>query len=825
MENTTGMTVEQWLGEDNQIGIDIWHRKYQHENETFEEWLDRVSNGDLELRQLIVEKKLLLGGRTLANRGIDNGASYFNCYSRGYVEDDYRDIMQTAMDIGLTFKGQGGQGLSLTKIRPKGTPVGTQYTSDGIVPFMKIFNEVTAGTSQGGSRKGALLMSIDARHKEAMDFIHIKSKDGIIEKANLSLEIDDEFMEAVEKYYKTGEVIVLHEKRNYSGHEVKYDVTPIEVFKAMVKNCYDWAEPGVIFTDRFRNYNLMEFVDDYQIETCNPCGEQPLIKGGACCLASINLSEFVIDPYTDNACFNYEAFEDTVRVGVRTLDKLIDENADRHPLEEQRNMSLKYRNIGLGVMGYATMLMKLGLKYGSPEALKKTSSIFEDMFFVALEYDIDLAKKLGCFPGWDRGVFYSGIVNAHPSPRNMDSSATMRNCSLLSIAPTGSLATMLGESGGCEPEFALSYTRRTVGMTDGEDTYYKVYCKAAREYMALHNCTEDELPDCFVSAYDIPWQDRIATQAIIQNHIDTAISSTVNLPHDISEDEVAQLYIEAWRLGCKGVTIFREGCKRMPILSSGKDKNENCKTETSDESNAGVLSISDADLKKIHDTIFNPTIDTLDTLPRGYIVDASDNLVGKKRKLITGCGSLHCEGFFDPITGKLMEVFLSKGSTGGCNNSLIGLSRMISLAARAGVEIESIVDQLESCGVCPSYAVRRATKHDTSLGSCCPMAVGRALKDMWHEMLDEIEDDSDASAEDETSDCSAQPANINNPASEKTMEWNTAATSATTARTASDSKPIHEPISSESICPECGNELMWSNGCVSCSNCGWSKCN
>ena len=333
------------------------------------------------------------------------------------------------------------------------------------------------------------------------------------------------------------------------------------------------------------------------------------------------------------------------------------------------------------------------------------------------------------------------------------------------------------------------------------------------------------MPDCFVSAYDIPWQDRIVTQATIQKHIDTAISSTVNLPHDISEEEVAALYIEAWRQGCKGVTIFREGCKRMPILSSGKDKNENCKTETSDESNAGVLSISDADLKKIHDTIFNPTIDTLDTLPRGYIVDASDNLVGKKRKLITGCGSLHCEGFFDPITGKLMEVFLSKGSTGGCNNSLIGLSRMISLAARAGVEIESIVDQLESCGVCPSYAVRRATKHDTSLGSCCPMAVGRALINMWHEMLDEIEDDSDASAEDETSDCSAQPANINNPASEKTMEWNTAATSATTARTASDSKPIHEPISSESICPECGNELMWSNGCVSCSNCGWSKCN
>lgn len=533
--------------------------------------------------------------------------------------------------------------------------------------------------------------------------------------------------------------------------------------------------------------------------------EQPLPKHGACCLASINLSEFVTDPYTDNARFDYEAFEDAIKVGVRTLDKLIDENADRHPLDEQRKMSLKYRNIGLGVMGYATMLMKMGLKYGSNPALQITDDIFEDMFVVALYYDIALAKKLGCFPEWNQRVFESEICNAHNEPYNVDAFATMRNCSLLSIAPTGSLATMLGESGGCEPEFALSYTRRTVGMTDGEDTYYKVYCKAAREYMALHNCTEDELPDYFVSAYDIPWQDRIDTQAIIQSHIDTAISSTVNLPQDITEDEIAELYIAAWRNGCKGVTIFREGCKRMPILSS-KNSNQHVKdnAENSTE-NSASKNVSGYVTPTATSDVFAPEIDTL---PRGYIIDASDNLVGKKRKLITGCGSLHCEGFFDPITGQLMEVFLSKGSTGGCNNSLIGLSRMISLAARAGVEIESIVDQLESCGVCPSYAVRRATKRDTSTGSCCPMAVGRALKDMWLEMLDEIEDDSD-------SDVSAD------------VDANNAATSPAckTVLPAKNETSDQEPISSESICPECGNELMWSNGCISCPNCGWSKCN
>lgn len=264
------MNVEQWLGKDNQLGQDIWHKKYQYDNETFDDWLDRVSGGDNELRQLIAERKIMLGGRTLANRGTGNNASYFNCYSRGFVEDDYQDIMQVAMDIGLTFKGQGGQGISLSKLRPHGTPIGQEYTSDGIVPFMKIYNEVTAGTSQGGARKGALMISIDAKHKEAETFIRIKSQEGFIEKANLSLEIDDEFMEAVEKYYTDGETVILHERRNYSGHVIEYDVIPIKIFEALVDNCYDWADPAALFVKRFRNYNLMQYDDDYQIETCNP---------------------------------------------------------------------------------------------------------------------------------------------------------------------------------------------------------------------------------------------------------------------------------------------------------------------------------------------------------------------------------------------------------------------------------------------------------------------------------------------------------------------------------------------------------------------------
>ena len=740
------MTVKDWLGENNQLAQDIWRRKYQHNNESFEEWLDRVSAGDNELRKLIIEKKFLMGGRTLANRGLNNTGSLFNCYSRGYVEDDYYDIMDAAKDIGITFKAQGGQGISLTKLRPKGTPIKSEYYSDGIVPFMKIFNEVTAGTSQGGARKGALMLSIDARHKEAETFIRIKSKEGEIEKANLSLELDDEFMRAVERYYDTGEVVVLHEKRNYSGHEIEYDVTPIEIFKMLVDNCYDWADPACLFTNRFRNYNLMQFDEDYEIETCNPCGEQPLPKHGACCLSSLNLSEFIVNPYTPQAHLNTTDLLSAIDIGIRTLDKLIDENYNRHPLQQQREMSYNYRNIGLGIFGYATALMKLGLKYGSPEAIEFTDDVFSLIFRRAVLASNELAKEFGPYPKYKEEIFDSDIIKLHFTPDEITGLKEygLRNCSLVSIAPTGSLATLLGESGGCEPEFALKYTRRTVGMTDGEDTYYDVYCKAAREYMEINNTKE--LPDYFVGSADISWQNRVLTQAAMQKHVDTAISSTVNMPNSATKEDIAHMYLLAWSSGCKGITMFRDGCKRLGILTTGSKKEE----------------ISHKELK------------------RGEIMKCADDLIGKKRKIINGCGSTHVLGFFEPVYGDLVEVFFTKGSLGGCANYMVGLSRMVSLACRAGVSINDIQDQLNSTGACPSYAIRTATKHDTSKGACCPMAIGNALMDMWKEVQEEL----------------------------GYLE-----------------EPKKKKIQLGELCPECGAILEHSGGCDICKECGYSHCN
>lgn len=265
------MKLEKWL--DTKLGRDIWNNKYRFNNETLDEFFDRISNGDEDLKQLIKERKFLFGGRTLANYNTNKpNSSTSNCYSSGYAPDDLEGILELNKNIGLTYKSQGGQGLSLSKIRPKGCELSSGYETDGIVPFMEIFNTTTAGVSQGGSRKGALMLSIDAWHKEAKTFITIKSQEGKIEKANLSLELDDEFMKCIESYYKTGTVQTIERTFTYDSGSITYDITPIEVYKLFCKEAYDWAEPGAIFTNRFRNYNLMEFDNDYEIATGNPCG-------------------------------------------------------------------------------------------------------------------------------------------------------------------------------------------------------------------------------------------------------------------------------------------------------------------------------------------------------------------------------------------------------------------------------------------------------------------------------------------------------------------------------------------------------------------------
>ena len=613
---------------------------------------------------------------------------------------------------------------------------------------------------------GALMLSIDCHHPDLEEFIGIKSDLERVTKANISVRITDDFMEAVKKH----DDFELTFTREETGETISKTVNAYELFKRFSEMNWDYAEPGMLFWDRISDYNLVSEDDEFEYAGTNPCAEEPLPSGGSCLLGSINLSAFV----TKNKTFDYNDFINTVRIAVRALNKVLDEGLPLHPLQEQRDSVRDWRQIGLGIMGLADMLIKMNIRYGSKQAIDLCDKIGFKMANAAIDESALLAGKNESYNKYKRCVMVSEyfIENTNDKTRVDVDQYGLYNSQLLTIAPTGSLSTMIGVSGGIEPIYANYYERKTESL-HGHDQYYKVYTPIVQQYMDEHGLKDDsELPDFFVTAQTLDYKERIEMQGIWQDHIDASISSTVNVPNDFTVEDVEDLYMRAWARGLKGITLFRDGCKRVPILST-EDANDD-----------------------IDDAICKPS-----DLPRGYIIKADDNCIGKKRTLITGCGTLHCEAFFDPISGDLLETYFSKGSSGGCHNFMIGLSRMISIACRGGVDIYSIVDQLKSSGVCPSYAVRRATKHDTSKGSCCPVAIGNALIDMYEELQNELglveeKEATETEKKDKTNSDKTNPQNSN----------------------------MSTKIKDKPKCPECGEPLIFEGGCNICKSCGWSKC-
>lgn len=550
------------------LHYNVWNNKYRNGNETFDQWLDRVSNKDEEIRTLILDKKFLFGGRILANRGVADSGSYSNCYSLGFIEDSIEGVFTAAKDLAHTFKSEGGQGLSLSKIRPKGCLIKGKHESDGILPFMRVFNTTVGSISQGNSRRGALLMSLDIWHKEASNFIKIKSDLNEINNANLSLEIDDEFMQLVSDYYdkKLQDKPIKHVVKEYSGNKIEYDVDVIALYKELCKHAREYAEPGILFVSPYRNYILAQHHSEYKIETGNACSEQSLPKHGACNLCSFNLYAYVKNPFTDDAYFDKDSFENDIPKVVRAMDDILDENLNNHPLYNQKAMSYDYRNIGIGFMGLADAFMALGYTYGDKNSVGFTQAISKLLFRTAVEASSQLASTKGRFPKYEESIWESDIIkNAFTDKEIKEYKAKgLRNVALLSIAPTGSIGTMLGLSTGIEPEFALSYKRRTLSL-NGKETVYKEDAKIVKDYKNIVGNPNASLPSYIITSYDIPWKDRIAVQAAAQKYIDTAISSTCNLPKNTTAEEVEQIYLEAWRQGLKGFTIYRDG-SRDPIL-------------------------------------------------------------------------------------------------------------------------------------------------------------------------------------------------------------------------------------------------------------------
>lgn len=654
-----------WLNE-NELSYTIWNNKYRYNNEPFDEWLDRVSGKDNIVKDLIFKKKFIFGGRTLANRGTNRG-SMSNCYSSGYCPDDLSEIMKLASNLALTYKSQGGQGVSLSKLRPKGTPIGNGFESDGIVPFMEIFNKVTESISQGGSRKGALLMSLDAWHKEIETFITIKKDPTKIQKANLSVEIDDAFMEKA-----TGSNEDVNIEKLYENHKVSYSINPRKVYNLICQSALESAEPGVIFTNRFRNYNLMELSDSYNIETCNPCGEQPLAKNSACNLSSINLSEYVLNPFTEDAAFDFDMLEDDMFYIVRAMDDVLEENIKNHPLEEQRLMAQSFRNLGIGIMGLHDTFIKMGIVYGSEESLSICKDIISSIFKFAVVASSDLAKDRGNFPQYTPKIWDSEIIKYNFSPdeiKYLKETDKLRNCSLLSIAPCGSVGTMLNVSTGCEPYFALHYIRNTKSLNKNEETSYEVWVPIAKKAKDLN-----WHPECLVTSNDISWKDHINIQAVLQNSVDTAISKTINMPKTTTLQDVKELYKYAWKKGLKGCTIYVDG-SRDPILTTNTD------TPKQD---------------------LTPQFNYIEPVSRKKMGVTYGATFCKK----CACGTLYISCNRDR-DGNLVEVFTHTSKGGICQANLNAETRMASLALRSGVKVSEVIDQLKGI-TCPACTTVKA---------------------------------------------------------------------------------------------------------------------
>ena len=415
------------------------------------------------------------------------------------------------------------------------------------------------------------MLNMDVDHPDIEDFIDVKNDLSKVNYANISVNVNDEFMKAVEN----DEEYELYFKVEATGEEIIKKRSARELFYKLALNNWNMAEPGILYKNRIDTWHLMSEDEDFEFAGVNPCAEETLPAFGSCNLSSINLAEFVSNPFSEQAEFDYNGFKEMVKDGVIYLNEVLDENMNLHPLEQQKKVSKDLRQIGLGIMGLADMFIKMRIKYGSEESLDLIHKIGRTMVNEALRQSALLAKEEGPFPRYNAEAVLKSpylISNVDDDVLELIKEHGLRNSQLLTIAPTGSISTLIGCSNGVEPIFQVSYTRKSESLHH-EDTYYKVFTPIVKDYMDLNNLSrEDELPEFFITTKNLNYQDRIEVQAAWQQYIDASISSTVNVPNEFTVEEIEDLYMYAWKKGIKGITIYRDGCARSGILISASSK-------------------------------------------------------------------------------------------------------------------------------------------------------------------------------------------------------------------------------------------------------------
>lgn len=559
------------------INKKIWEKKYKFKTDvTPADTFRRVARAMAETPEQEADffeemnsLKFLPGGRILAVAGTGvEQATASNCYVLPSPEDSMSGIMDALKEGALTMKSGGGIGINFSSLRPYNAPVvGTGSVSSGPVSFMDQWNAMSRTISGVGARKGAMIAILNVDHPDIEKFIKAKANNSVatptLEKFNISVGISDAFMAAVEA--NTGWPL------KFGGKDYG-TINAAELFNTIIENNHKKAEPGVVFLDTINKSNSLSYTET--IEATNPCGEQSLPAYGACTLGALNLARFIENPFTEAAFFDAETFRVSVRRAIRFLDTTVDNNF--YPLPGQKHEATSKRRIGLGIMGLGSALAMIGVKYGSiggNQAVELVMKILRDEAFIESSL---LAKEKGAFPLFDAKKYLTGgFAKTLPADIRADiKKYGIRNSHLLTIAPTGSIAQLAGNvSGGLEPIFCVEFKRRNYGeVSVVRDYAYARYVEKFGE--------PTKIPDYFVSAHDLTPQQHIDTMSICQKYIDASISKTINLPKEATIEQMKNIYMQAWKMGLKGCTTYREGSLDEEILSKTSPENAEPKPQT-----------------------------------------------------------------------------------------------------------------------------------------------------------------------------------------------------------------------------------------------------
>ncbi|MGI6736139.1 MAG: vitamin B12-dependent ribonucleotide reductase [Anaerovoracaceae bacterium] len=712
--------------------------------------------------ELMTSLRFLPNSPTLMNAGRPLG-QLSACFVLP-VGDSMEEIFDAVKNAALIHKSGGGTGFSFSRLRPKGATVRTTGgVASGPVSFMKVFNVATEAVKQGGTRRGANMGILRIDHPDILEFIRCKQDNSEINNFNISVGLTEEFMKAAEN---REEYELIDPK---SGIAVDH-LNAGKVFEEIVDAAWKNGEPGIIFLDRLNRDNIVPARGE--IESTNPCGEQPLLPYESCNLGSINLTRMV-RRRSDGSCeIDYDLLAATVEDAVHFLDNVIDIN--NYPLKKIRDTTRGTRKIGLGVMGFADLLLLLNIPYNSPEGVALADKLMSYINSVGHAASIKLARQRGAFPLFGESIYADG--------------EPLRNGTVTTIAPTGTISMIAGCSSGVEPIFAYVYVRNVMDGTElievnpilrqrlQEAGVYsdELRRKIARDGTIAH-CEEipEEIRRVFVCAHDIAPVDHINMQAAFQQHTDNAVSKTVNFKNDATREDVARVYRLAYESGCKGVTIYRDGSRDNQVLNIGRVNNG--KTEETQP------------------------FGELEPRPRPAVTR------GFTEKMKIGCGNLYITVNYDE--NGICEVFTSTGKAGGCPSQSEATARLASVALRSGLSINEVYDQLKGIR-CPS-TIRQQGMNCTS----CPDAIAKVLMKVSR-YIDEDKDGGVYSKPDSFQSVSgASP--VGGPRGNE----------AAPAGAAPSGEPVVPAAASEiHQCPECGGVVEHEGGCVICRSCGFSKC-